>query len=102
MAKQEIMDDELGSQRKSEGKSSASEQEAMSDAEGKSVYRKRKFINKTYLLRPDTVERVTTIAKQERLQINELARFLFDYALQEVESGRLKIPTTTSRRRIVF
>ena len=55
---------------------------------------------KTYLLTADLIERVESLAEAERVGINELARFLLGYAVEEVANGRLKVPTKPARRKI--
>jgi len=57
---------------------------------------------KTYLITVGIIRRVANLAKKERVGVNELARYLMTYALDEIESGRHKLPTETEeRRRIV-
>jgi hypothetical protein len=60
------------------------------------------YQRKTYLIAPDTIKRIAKLAKQERVGVNELVRYLIDFALDEIESGRHKIPTQAEEyRRIV-
>lgn len=57
---------------------------------------------KTYLLTEGLIGRVETLARNERVGINELVRYLLQFALDEVESGRHALPTETEeRKRIV-
>lgn len=59
-------------------------------------------MRKTYLLSAEIIERVANLAQQERVGVNELARYLLTYALDEIESGRHQLPTQKEeRRRIV-
>lgn len=55
---------------------------------------------KTYLLLPDMIERIAILAEEERVGINELVRFLLSHSLDQIENGRLEIPTAPGRRRI--
>lgn len=49
------------------------------------------FVRKTYLLTPDMVQRVEALAKQERVGINELVRYLLDAALTKIEAGDVSL-----------
>ncbi len=53
---------------------------------------------KTYLLTSGIIQRVADLAERERVGINELARYLLTYALEEVESGRHELPVETEKR----
>jgi hypothetical protein len=59
------------------------------------------FVKKTYILRPDMVNAIAELAKEERVQVNELVRFLLGHALEDVKNGKLTIRATTEVRRIV-
>ena len=59
-----------------------------------------KVVRKTYLLYPDMIEEIETLAGQERVGINELVRYLLGMALDQVYDGTLVIPTQPGRRRI--
>lgn len=56
---------------------------------------------KTYLLTPELIAQVETLADAERVGISELVRFLLRSALEQAEAGELTIPTRTESRRIV-
>ena len=49
------------------------------------------FVRKTYLLTPDLVQRVEALAKQERVGINELVRYLLDTVLTQIEAGETSL-----------
>lgn len=63
--------------------------------------RRKTIQRKTYLLTPELVEHVATLAEEERVGINELVRFLLRSSLEMVETGELEIPTRPARRQIV-
>ncbi|MBP8003202.1 MAG: hypothetical protein KA314_29185 [Chloroflexi bacterium] len=56
---------------------------------------------KTYLLTPDLIEQIEALADRERVGINELVRYLLGMALEQVDTGRLNVPTSPGKRRIV-
>jgi hypothetical protein len=59
------------------------------------------FAKKTYLLRPAMVDEIAALAKEERVQVNELVRFLLASAIHDLKTGKLQIKATTEIRRIV-
>lgn len=59
------------------------------------------FLKKTYLLRPEMIEEIAALAKEERVQVNELVRYLLANAITDLKSGKLQIRATTEVRRIV-
>ncbi len=56
---------------------------------------------KTYLLTPDLIDQIQALADRERVGINELVRYLLGMALEQVDTGRLNVPTSPGKRRIV-
>lgn len=78
------------------------EEEARRPARRRRASRQRDPLQrKTYLLTPEMVEHVATLAEEERVGINELVRFLLRSSLEMVEAGELEIPTRPARRQIV-
>ena len=59
------------------------------------------YQRKTYLVEPETVQRIARLAEQEEIPLNDLVRFLLGYALDEVESGRVALPVRIVERRRV-
>lgn len=59
------------------------------------------FLKKTYLLRPEMIEEIANLAKEERVQVNELVRYLLANAIADLQSGKLQIKATTEVRRII-
>jgi len=59
-----------------------------------------KLKRKTYLLYPDMIEEIQSLAAQERVGINDLVRYLLGAALDQVYNGELTIPTQPGRRKI--
>ena len=55
---------------------------------------------KTYLLYPDMIQEIESIADQERVGINELVRYLLGVALDQVYNRQLDIPTQPGTRYI--
>ena len=60
------------------------------------------FVRVSFYLRPDQVERFEvlfekTVAKKKGFK-NEIARRLFDFALDKAFQGEVDLPTTTSQR----
>lgn len=55
---------------------------------------------KTYILRPGMVKEIAELAEQERVQVNDLVRFLLNYAIEDLKSGKLQLHTTSEVRRI--
>jgi hypothetical protein len=53
------------------------------------------YQRKTYLLKPDQVERIKTIAEDNGVQVNELVRFLLEHVLGEFEAGKITLPLET-------
>ena len=58
------------------------------------------YKRKTYLVAPSMIERIESVADQERVGINQLVRYMLDMALTQIETGEHKIPTTAGRRDI--
>ena len=56
---------------------------------------------KTYLLTPELIEHIASLAETERVGINELVRFLLRSSLEMVENDALQIPTRPAKRQIV-
>jgi hypothetical protein len=79
--------------------------EAAEDDGGERRSRRRRrrstIQRKTYLLTPELVDHVATLAEEERVGINELVRFLLRSSLEMVETGELEIPTRPAKRQIV-
>lgn len=50
---------------------------------------------KTYLLTPRIIRRVERMAEKNDIGINELARYLLTWALDQHESGEAELPVTT-------
>lgn len=74
------------------------------EVEGRRTGRRKRrsaIQRKTYLLTPELVDHVATLAEEERVGINELVRFLLRSSLDMVESGELEIPTRPAKRQIV-
>ena len=59
-----------------------------------------KLKRKTYLLTQDLIERIATLADEERVGINELVRFLLTEAVIAIENGDMEIPTEPAKRQI--
>lgn len=59
-----------------------------------------KLKRKTYLLTQDLIERIATLAEEERVGINELVRFLLTEAVIAIENGDMEIPTEPAKRQI--
>ncbi|MCA9941968.1 MAG: hypothetical protein H6656_01075 [Ardenticatenaceae bacterium] len=55
---------------------------------------------KTYLLYPDMIEEIESLAEQERVGISELVRYLLGSALDQIYNRKLGIPTQPGRRHI--
>jgi hypothetical protein len=70
--------------------SSAAERDSL-DTTSRDTAKAGEFVRKTYLLTPDMVQRVETLAKQERVGINELVRYLLDAALTKIEAGDVSL-----------
>ena len=61
------------------------------------------YQRKTYLLEPEMVQKIATLAEREAVPINDLVRFLLGLALSEVESGEVALPVrvvTVEKRRV--
>jgi hypothetical protein len=61
------------------------------------------YQRKTYLLDPEMVAEIASLAKREEVPINDLVRFLLGLALQEVASGEVTLPVrviTVEKRRV--
>ena len=58
------------------------------------------YDRKTYLLTPEMIQEIETIASQKRVGINELVRYLLGAALDQVYKRQLEIPTQPWQRRI--
>lgn len=71
--------------------SSAAERESPLDTAQRDTAKAGEFVRKTYLLTPDMVQRVEALAKQERVGINELVRYLLDAALTKIEAGDVSL-----------
>lgn len=56
-----------------------------------------KYRRKTYLLTDEHVERLAALAVENRVGVNDLARYLLDQVLTLAESGELPIPTRTEQ-----
>ena len=56
---------------------------------------------KTYLLTPELIDQIASLAEEERVGINELVRFLLRSALDQVVADEMEIPTRPAKRRIV-
>ncbi len=57
---------------------------------------------KTYLLTNGIIERVAALSEQERVGVNELARYLLQFALEEIETGRHTLPTESEQRKRII
>ena len=57
------------------------------------------YKRKTYLLTEEIIERIEELADRERLQLNELVRWLLTDALDRIEAGETELPTQTVERR---
>ena len=73
------------------GSTSASIERDSEDAASRDAAKAGDFMRKTYLLTPDLVQRVEALAKQERVGINELVRYLLETILTQVEAGEVSI-----------
>lgn len=60
----------------------------------------QKFARKTYLISPRMIQRINFLAEEEAVGINELVRYMLNFALDEIEAGRHELPTRPSRRTI--
>jgi hypothetical protein len=60
------------------------------------------LVRKTYILKRGQADRLEQLAYDKRVMLNDLARFLVEYALQQVDSGELEIPTVPYRRKIAW
>jgi len=67
-------------------------QPAEPEPEKKSSLWAGKYMRKTYTLPESTVDRVSELAAQYGIGKSELARYLLDYALSQVESGKHELP----------
>ena len=67
---------------------------------GRAVSAESLLQRKTYLLTPQLIVRVQTLAARERVGVNELVRYLLAYAVDEIETGRHVIPTQPGKRQI--
>lgn len=61
--------------------------------------RKGEYQRKTYLVEPETVQRIAQLAEREDIPLNDLVRFLLGYALDEIESGRVPLPVRIVEQR---
>lgn len=61
------------------------------------------YQRKTYLLEPKMVKKIADLAERESVPINDLVRFLLNFALSEVETGEVMLPIkviTVEKRRV--
>lgn len=58
------------------------------------------LVRKTYLLTPDLISHIETLADNEQVGVNELVRFLLSSAVEQVKAKQLRIPTKPGKRRI--
>ena len=57
------------------------------------------YKRKTYLLTEELINRIEELADRERLQLNELVRWLLTDALDRIDAGETELPTQTVERR---
>lgn len=58
-------------------------------------------IDRTWRVRPDQAETLAAIADEHQIPHSQLARALLDYALDAVQSGRLRLDVRPSRYELV-
>jgi len=58
-----------------------------------------RYYRKTYLITSDLEDRIRGMADQERVGQNELVRYLLAYALEQIESGKHKLPAEPVQQR---
>jgi hypothetical protein len=73
-----------------------------SSQEEHNVEDSEQLVHKTYILKRGQARRLEQLAYEKRVMLNDLARFLVEYALQQVDSGELEIPTEPYRRKIAW
>ena len=82
----------------------AVEEEAEAEEEAqpqKKKGRTSRLKRKTYLLTPELIDRIASLADEEQVGINELVRYLLRSALYQIEADEMEIPTRPARRQIV-
>jgi hypothetical protein len=57
------------------------------------------YLRKTYLLSPELVERIRSMAETEMVGQSELVRYLLNYSLSQIESGEHSLPTRPVQQR---
>lgn len=59
------------------------------------------YLRKTYLLEPETVQRIADLAEREDVPLSDLVRFLLSRVLDDVEAGTITIPVKVVGKRRV-